>query len=140
VCLYILFKCICLFLSYSPLDDKCVCLFFFKSGYGSHNTSASTALTVVAKTTTSTSTDSQHLRQSGKHKTHAQTKTAIQFLFPFFFVSLASSATIHLFFRSVTMTGNTLFLFFFYVSVPILDCCWANPIGHTPRTVPSEFL
>jgi hypothetical protein len=63
-----------------------MCLFvFFKSGYGSHNTSSSTALTVVAKTTTSTSTDSQHLRQSGKHKTHTQSKTAIQFLSFFFF-------------------------------------------------------
>lgn len=40
-----------------------------ETGYGSHNTSSSTALTVVAKTTSSTSTDSQHLRQSGKQKT-----------------------------------------------------------------------
>nr|CAH0106672.1 unnamed protein product [Daphnia galeata] len=47
------------------------------SGYGSHNTSSSTALTVVAKTTTSTSTDSQHLRQSDPYQMFGATSSRL---------------------------------------------------------------
>ncbi|KAI9551712.1 D-binding protein D-ETS-3 [Daphnia sinensis] len=47
------------------------------SGYGSHNTSSSTALTVVAKTTSSTSTDSQHLRQSDPYQMFGATSSRL---------------------------------------------------------------